>query len=105
MLLAGGFLINFHGGGMHNNESEGGLQFAKARNDENDFTELRFSAPKWLVAVIDAHWQVRGGSRASVAQKVLGDWARLELHAATVTTRVVRGNPDLPDLPPAAGEG
>lgn len=105
MLLASGFLINFHGCGMHNNESDGGLQFAKPRNDDNDFTELRLTVPKWLAGVIDAHWQVRGGNRSSVAVKVLGDWARLEIHAATVTTRVLRGNPDLPDLPPTLGEG
>lgn len=84
---------------MQNNESDGGLQFARARNDNNDDTELRVPMPKWVVAVIDAHWMVRGGSRASVAQQVMGEWARLELHAATVTARVAAGNPNLPDLP------
>lgn len=89
---------------MHNNESDG-LQFARGRNDDNDDTELRVDIHKTIMGVIDAHWRVRGGSRASVVQKILGDWARLEIHAATVTTRVLRGNPDLPDLPPASGEG
>lgn len=73
--------------------------FARGRNDEKDTTELRIEVPKWLVGVIDAHWMVRGGSRASVATQVLSEWAKVELHAASVTMNVQRGNPELVELP------
>lgn len=82
---------------MADNQPENQLHFARARNDANEKTELRVDMPKGVIAVIDAHWMVRGGSRASVVNDVMGKWAALELHAATVTTRVAAGNPDLPD--------
>lgn len=69
------------------------LMSARARNDDLESTELRCPIPKIVMGVIDAHWMVRGGSRASVVQDVLGEWARQELHAASVKLRVTEGNP------------
>ena len=71
--------------------------FARGRNDDNDSTELRVPIPKKVMGVIDAHWMVRGGSRASVINRVLGEWAALELHAASVTINVTGGNPSAVD--------
>ena len=71
--------------------------FARERNDDNDYTELRVPIPKKVMGVIDAHWMVRGGSRASVINRVLGAWADLELHAASVTINVTCGNPSAVD--------
>lgn len=71
--------------------------FARERNDDNDYTELRVLIPKKVMGVIDAHWMVRGGSRASVINRVLGAWADLELHAASVTINVTGGNPSAVD--------
>ena len=71
--------------------------FARERNDDNDSTELRVPIPKKVMGVIDAHWMVRGGSRASVINRVLGEWADLELHAASVTINVTCGNPSAVD--------
>lgn len=75
--------------------------FARARNDDKETVELRVEIPKAVMGVIDANWMVRGGSRASVANQVLGDWAKIELHAASVTMNVQRGNPDMVEFPVA----
>ena len=71
--------------------------FARERNDDNDYTELRVLIPKKVMGVIDAHWIVRGGGRREIVNRVLGAWADLELHAASVTINVTGGNPSAVD--------
>lgn len=81
------------------NQNNDKPQFARGRNEEKDTVELRVEVPKSVMAVIDANWMVRGGSRASVVNQVLGNWHMEEIHAASVTMKLQRGNPDLMELP------
>lgn len=63
--------------------------------DDKADVELRFGAPRWVVDVIDAHVAAgltRRPSRNKIAIAVLSQWARDQIHLATVVERLSRGN-------------
>lgn len=63
--------------------------------DSADSVELRGTCPRETVDVLDAVSAARGLSRMQVVNEVLSEWARQQLHVATVLGRVLRGNPAL----------
>lgn len=79
--------------------------FARGRNDERDTTELRVEIPKAVMNVIDATWQHRTrhdakASRNSVANEILGAWAKEKWHEATMDLNLAPNNP----MPPESQE-
>ena len=66
---------------------------------DDDVVELRFMVPRWVAEVIDAHVAAkRADSRIHLAKKVFSEWARSEIHLATVVGRVTRGNGKAPPV-------
>jgi hypothetical protein len=59
---------------------------------EDDQVELRFNVPRWVAEVIDAHVSAKRLPRTAVAANVVANWAKSEIHLATVVGRVTRGN-------------
>jgi hypothetical protein len=59
---------------------------------EDDVVEMRFNVPKWVAEVIDAHCTAKRLPRTAQCASVLANWAKNEIHLATVVGRVTRGN-------------
>ncbi len=64
--------------------------------------ELRGWLPGWIVGVLDAECNARGGneSRFGLVMKILDEHCRAEVRKANVIQNVLRGNP-----PPAEARG
>lgn len=65
--------------------------------DTSDGIELRGMCPRETVDVLDAVSAARSMSRAQIVNEILGDWARQQMHVATVLHRVLRRNPQGPE--------
>lgn len=62
-----------------------------------DKVELRGMAPLELAQALDAIAMAKGTDRNSYVVQVLTDEVARYLHEATVVTRVLRGNPLMPE--------
>lgn len=80
------------------------VQFARNSRLDNDpgAAELRGWLPGWMVGVLDAECNFRGGnvSRFGRAMEILEEHCRAKAREATVIQNVLRGNP-----PPAEVSG
>lgn len=64
--------------------------------------ELRGECPRQTVDVLDAISAARRISRTELVNQVLGEWARQQLHEASLIHRVTRGNPGVAELFPSS---
>ncbi len=61
---------------------------------DDDTVEMRFNVPRWIAEVVDAHCLAKRVPRTDQARSILAQWARSEIHLATIVGRVTRGKGD-----------
>ena len=73
--------------------------------DSEDPVEMRFSVPRWAYDVFDAVRMGRNQNKSALAMAIVMEWAKREVHVATVVQRLNRGNaPGSPAAWDANGE-
>lgn len=66
--------------------------------------ELRGECPRLTVDVLDAVSGSRRITRTELVNQIPGEWARQQLHEASLIARVTRGNPEAADLFPSTAD-
>lgn len=64
---------------------------------ERRTAELRGQCPVEILEVLDAVSLARDQDRTELVNEILGDWARLRMHEASLINRVKRRNPSVSD--------
>lgn len=70
---------------------------SRPRSSSTQAVELRGECPRLTVDVLDAISNARRISRTELVNEILGEWARQQLHEASLVARVTRSNPDAAD--------
>lgn len=77
---------------------------SRSRSSDAPSPELRQDIPLLFAQVLDAVANARRTTRTALVNSILDEWVRQQVHEATLIARVTRGNPDLSDINPPAGE-
>lgn len=70
----------------------------------DDRVEMRGDVPKWAASVFEGVRRGREMTKDALLSQILIDWAKREIHVATLIDRLTRGNADASPLN-RGGEG